>query len=109
MSALNETEKRRVADHGAARSGARRLPAADRFLIAPSLFVLPACSNTLLPPNRRDTPIACGQRALQAGSKVLGAAALVYALWSVINYIAPRGDSNTSGLPRQDNFDFDHL
>jgi len=40
---------------------------------------------------------------------VLGAATLVYALWSVINYIAPRGDSNTSGLPRQDNFDFDHL
>ena len=42
-------------------------------------------------------------------SKVLGAATLVYALWPVINYIAPRGDSNTSGLPRQDNFDFDHL
>ena len=40
---------------------------------------------------------------------MLGAATLVYALWSVINYIAPRGDSNTSGLPRQDNFDFDHL
>jgi len=72
-------------------------------------FLLEMVQNRELPPNRRDTPIACGQRALQAGSKVLGAATLVYALWSVINYIAPRGDSNTSGLPRQDNFDFDHL
>ncbi|MFK3845079.1 hypothetical protein [Stenotrophomonas sp. NPDC078853] len=72
-------------------------------------FLLEMVQNRELPPNRRHTPIACGQRALQAGSKVLGAATLVYALWSVINYIAPRGDSNTSGLPRQDNFDFDHL
>ncbi|MBD8644007.1 hypothetical protein IFT63_10465 [Stenotrophomonas sp. CFBP 13724] len=71
--------------------------------------VVEMVQNRELPPNWRDTPLSCTKRTLQAGSKVLGAATLVYALWSVINYIAPRGDSNTSGLPLQKPFDFDHL
>lgn len=72
-------------------------------------LLLEMVQNRELPPNRRQTPIPCTQRALQLGGKALAAATLVYALWSVINYIAPRGDSSPTGLPRQPEFDFDHL
>ncbi|MEN5427966.1 hypothetical protein ABE522_16585 [Stenotrophomonas pennii] len=72
-------------------------------------LLLEMVQNREPPPNRRQTPIPCTQRALQLGGKALAAATLVYALWSVINYIAPRGDSSPTGLPRQPEFDFDHL
>ena len=65
--------------------------------------------NRELPPNRRVAPPSCAQRARRVCSALVGASTLAYALWSVINYIAPRGDSNSSGLPRQKPFDFDHL
>jgi len=85
------------------------LPGGMPVLEIRDTLVLEMVQNRELPPNRREAPISCAQRALQAGSKVLGAATLVYALWAVINYIAPRGDSRGSGLPRQEHFDFDHL
>lgn len=90
-------------------SVAINLPGGTPLLEIRDAVVLEMVQNRELPPNRRDTPLSCAQRTLQAGSKVLGAATLVYALWAVINYIAPRGDSTTSGLPLQKPFDFDHL
>jgi len=85
------------------------LPGVAPVLEMRDAVVLDMVQNRELPPNRRDTPLSYAQRALQAGSRALGAATLVYALWSVINYIAPRGDSTTAGQPRQKPFDFDHL
>lgn len=85
------------------------LPGGMPVLEIRDTVVLEMVQNRELPPNRRQTPIPCTQRALQLGGKALAAATLVYALWSVINYIAPRGDSSPTGLPRQPEFDFDHL
>lgn len=71
-------------------------------------LLLEMVQNRELPLNRRQTPISCGLRALQLGGEVLGAATLVYALWSVINYIAPRGGPE-GAMPQQPDFDFDHM
>jgi len=65
--------------------------------------------NRELPPNRRDAPVGVMQRTRRMAGRVLGAATLVYALWSVINYLAPRGSPESSGMPEQAPFDFDHL
>ena len=72
-------------------------------------IVVQMVQNRELPPNRRQASPSCTQRLLQGCSKVLAGATLVYALWSIINYLAPRGGPDSSGMPEQPDFDFDHL
>ena len=85
------------------------LPNGTPILEVRDSVVVEMVQNRELPANRWEVPASCAQRALQIGSKVLGAATLVYALWSIINYLAPRGDSDSARFPRQPDFDFDHL
>lgn len=89
-------------------SVALSLPNGMPLLEVRDSVVVEMVQNRELPPNRRDAPISCAQRARQIGSKVLGAATLVYALWSVINYITPRGGPG-GAMPQQPDFDFDHM
>jgi len=86
-----------------------QLPSGKTVLELHDPEVVLMVQNRELPPNRRDAPMDVMQRTRRMTGRVLGAATLVYALWSVINYLAPRGRPESSGMPEQPPFDFDHL
>lgn len=85
-----------------------QLPSGQPVMELHDPVVVQMVQNRELPPNRRDAPEDVMQRTRRMAGRALGAATLVYALWSVINYLAPRG-SPDSGMPEHPPFDFDYL
>ncbi len=86
-----------------------QLPSGTPVMALHDPVVVLMVQNRELPPNRRAAPVDVMQRTRRMAGRVLGAATLVYALWSVINYLAPRGSPESSGMPEQPPFDFDHV
>lgn len=68
--------------------------------------MLTSVSNQELPPPATAAPPSRTDLGRRWGQRLLACATLAYALWSIVNYVAPRG-SGGSGMPRNPDWEFD--
>lgn len=83
------------------------MPAGSPVVQIVDPLVVASVRNEELPSAGDANAIPSPSHAKVWGARALAGATFVLMLWSVINYVAPRGTGDTSGRPSQPDWEFD--